>query len=161
MCFNVTEFQLTQVWKSKLFMGSMGLKKNSTYTMFFKSGLLSIHANGALDLFYKQKHSYFRNNCNQLSGQGNSLGFHKMASLFAILFFGIMISILILVYECFKTPKKILNTNTLSEEKLELLNKKVDVMVEKFLLDIQDLKSICQVPDSQFYTISGIKSRFR
>ena len=79
----------------------------------------------------------------------------------AILFFGIMISILILLYECFKTPKKILNINTLSEEKLELLNKKVDLMVEKFVLDIQELKSICQVPDSQFYTISGIKSRIR
>ena len=79
---------------------------------------------GSLD-YYKKRHSEISYNCNV--NEISPLGFLKLASVFTILLFGILISIILLFYELFKSPKEI-ETDTLSEEELELMLH----LVEKF-----------------------------
>ena len=72
---------------------------------------------GTLD-YYKKRHSEISDNCNV--NEISPLGFLKLASIFTMLLFGILISFILLFYELFKTPKEI-ETDTLSEEELESL----------------------------------------
>ena len=103
--------------------------------------------NGVLDL-YIQRNENVNQNCNQHIQNVHALGFLKTASLFIILFSGTILSFSILIYECFKSPKKIAteeiklkqyqmeichtidDTDLLSVEKRELLKKEMFILVE-------------------------------
>ena len=94
---------------------------------------------GTLD-HYKKRHSEISDNCsvNEIS----PLGFLKLASIFTMLLFGILISIILLFYELFKTPKEI-ETDTLSEEELELMFH----LVEKFQKTTNDKQKMHTISD--------------
>ena len=142
-------FQLVQIWKSltPIYAESIALKKNSTYTIFFKKGILDLMGNGVLDL-YKQRNNNLNQNCNQHAQNIHALGYLKTASHFIILLSGTILSFSILIYECLKSPKNIATeemklkqyqmeichtidaTDLLSEEKRELLKKDISILVE-------------------------------
>ena len=126
----------------------MALKKNSPYKIFFDWGIQNMISNGELHL-YKQRNSKLKIGCNISPEEGNPLDFLKTASIFIMLSFGALLSILFVFYESFKKQKNI--ANSLSEEKRNLLNKQISAMVEIFEnTDIQSLRKICEVLDSTF-----------
>ena len=125
----------------------MALKKNSPYKVFFDKAILNMIENGELYL-YKQQNSELKIDCNVPPEEGYPFDFRKTASLFTILFFCAILSILSLCYEFFKRPKII--ANSLCEEKMNLLtnllNSQIFDMVEKFKnTDIQVLKTVYDV----------------
>ena len=87
----------------------MALKKNSPYKIFFDWGIQNIISNGELDL-YKQRNSNLKIGCNVSPEEGNSLDFRKTASIFIMLSFGALLSILFIFYESLKKPKNIVNS---------------------------------------------------
>ena len=117
----------------------MALKKNSPYTKFFKKGLQDMIRNGELHL-HKQRNSEQSSDCNLTTEHGNPLGFLKMASIFAILLFGTILSTILLIFECFKKPKTVMN----DKEKIKLFNKQIYIMKAIFQeRNMEELKSIC------------------
>ena len=84
--------------------------------------------NGELHL-HKQRNAEQSSDCNVSPEHGNPLGFLKMASIFAILLFGTLLSTILLFLECFKKPKTIMN----DKEKMKLLN----IIEEKSKKDMQ------------------------
>ena len=145
----ILQFQLTQVWKTvtPIYSDSIALKKNSTYTIFFKKAIVNIIQNGVLDL-YNKRNLIGERNCILPIQQVNPLGFFKTASIFTILLLGSLFSVSIFFLECFKKPKKnatvaipgevgmkhliIETTGSLSEETWQLLKKEIFLTVEKF-----------------------------
>ena len=145
----ILQFQLTQVWKTltPIYPDSIALKKNSTYTIFFKKAIVNIVQNGVLDL-YNKRNLIDDRNCVLPIQKVNPLGFRKTASIFTILLLGSVFSVSIFFYECFKKPKKnatvilpegirikqliIKTTGSLSEETWQLLKKEIFLTVEKF-----------------------------
>ena len=115
----------------------MALKKNSPYTKFFKKRVREIIENGQRDI-YRKRNLETLENCNPNLGKGTPLGFNKILSIFVILSFGIIISILILFYECIKKPRK--NRHPTSAEKWEILHSIFEKLYK--IDDIQDLHKI-------------------
>ena len=100
---------------------------------------------GTLD-HYKKRHSEISDNCNV--NEISPLGFLKLASIFTMLFFGILISFILLFYELFKTPKEI-ETDTLSEEELELMLH----LVEKSQKTTDDQQKMHNIPGITFKVV--------
>ena len=142
--------KLLNVWKSNspMFQEAIALKKNSPYKIFFNKGIQNMKANGEMHL-YKRQNSEYTNDCSVSPEEGIPFDFLKTASIFIILSFGALLSILFLFYESFIKPKTFVNS--LSEEKRNLLSKQMSAMVEKFEnTDIENLRKICKVLDSTF-----------
>ena len=129
-------FQLKSVWKSlsPFELSSIALKKNSMYSIFFKKQIHEMISNGQIDL-YRKRHFNLNNICRKEQEIVDPLGFPKLASIFSILPFGILISVILLFYEHFKKPKKIAVANTLSEKEME--------MVEKFRREVIKRRKGC------------------
>ena len=109
------------VWTSSspLFSSSFALKKNSPYTKFFTQAFKDVKENGQL-YRYSLKNSEISSDCSPTLERGNPLGFSKLASIFFILIFGIILSFLIFIFEHCKKPEK--NTNFVNQEILDLEN---------------------------------------
>ena len=115
-------------------MSSIALKKNSIYSIFFKKQIHEMMSNGQIDL-YRKRHFNLNNICRKEQEIVDPLGFPKLASIFSILPFGILISFILLFYEYFKKPKMIAVDDTLSEKEME--------MVEKFRKEIIKHRKVC------------------
>ena len=87
-----------------LFSFSPGMKKNSPYTKFFKQAIHDILENGQIDI-YKKRHTNDISTC-KTNRKAKSLGFTKLASLFLILICGLILSILIYIFEYCNQPMK-------------------------------------------------------
>ena len=97
-----------------------------------------------------QAYLYLRfDKCNELPDQGSPLGYNKIASVFIILLFGALLSIIVLIYEFLKFPKKKNNDLFVSKEKRKLLDAQICVMLEKFHKEnVHEFRSFCQSLDS-------------
>ena len=87
----------------------MALKKNSPYKSFFAKGIQNMIYNGVWFL-YKHRNSESMIDCNEPPQDGHPFHFLKIASIFIILFFGALLSILFLFYEHIKPQTHIHTT---------------------------------------------------
>ena len=76
----------------------MALKKNSPYKEFFAKEIQKMQCNGVWHL-YKQRNSKLKIDCNAPTEEGHPFDFLKTGSIFMILFFGAILSILFSFYE--------------------------------------------------------------
>lgn len=79
----------------------MALKKNSPYKKFFAKEIQNMIYNGVWN-HYKERNSESVTDCNKPPEDGHPFHLFKIASIFIILFFGALSSILFLLYEYIK-----------------------------------------------------------
>ena len=136
----------------------MAMKKNSPYKIFFDWGIQNMRGNGELHL-YEQRNSNFTIDCNVYPEERDPSDFLKTASIFIMLLFGALLSILFLFHERFKKSKSKSSTAKElkhTEEKMNLYYNQICIMAKNFEnTDIQALRKICQVPDPRFCRVSG------
>ena len=90
-------FQLKPVWKSSTLLGrSFIMNKNSQFTRIFFQAILEMHDTGALDIMSGKR---FHQMNNQPKPKEKSLGYKKLAFLFAVLGSGTFISLLVAFFE--------------------------------------------------------------
>ena len=108
-------FQFKRLWAnpSSVIHASVGMKRNSTYTKFFKQFFYDFISNGLLDIYEKRADASY-SSCTTTNTNENGkppTGFSKLASLFLILSFGIFGSLSIFIYECCSKKSAVLTKN--------------------------------------------------
>ena len=121
-----------EVWKSPAVMtsGAIIVRKHSPYTKFLKQAIMSIIENGQLNAYFT-RHSKTEQECKTRRTKGDSLGMSKLATSFLILFFGYLLSFLILLYEHFFCSKIKENPSfgMLEKNKLKIKIEAINVLI--------------------------------
>ena len=120
-CVYLLYFQLKTAWKSSSITGySPLMNKRSQFKKIFSQAILDIKLTGKLDIFEAVKHRGQSEACNQPDPMGKSLGYKKLAFLFAVLASAIFISLFIALFEffvkMFQIQKNQKPTTTINEE---------------------------------------------
>ena len=106
--------------------------------------------NGQLDIFSKR---ISNSQCQSQSGKGNSLGITKVATLFFIFIFGIILSFMVFMYEfC---------SNLRASKKKKIFNTQDNVIIEfKGLnqMNAKMVKYLKEKPEEFLYTVSNMFS---
>ena len=126
-------FQLKVIWTSKspIFSTTIGLKKNSPYGKFFKHAIYDLIEKAIFKERNSIKSSLLLQQSEELENE-NQLGYSKLASLFAILLFGLIASILISLLECICKPKE------LSLERRKKIN------IDNYINQLSDLTNLLE-----------------
>ena len=77
------------------------MNKRSQFKRIFSQAILDIKLTGKFDIFKAVKHHGQSETCNQPDPMGKSLGYKKLAFLFAVLASAIFISLFIALFEFF------------------------------------------------------------
>ena len=132
-------FQLKVIWTSKspIFSTTIGLKKNSPYGKFFKHAIYDLIEKAIFKERNSIKGSLLLQSESELENE-NQLGYSKLASLFAILLFGLIASILISLLECIfcKKPKE-----------LSLMERRKKINIDRFINQLSDLTNYLENDD--------------
>ena len=89
------------VWKSSSFIGrSMIMNKKSQFTKIFSQAILDMKDTGTLDIMYREKSHQMDQSYNLKNPKEKSLGYKKLAFLFAVLASGTFISLFVAFLEC-------------------------------------------------------------
>ena len=91
-------FQLKPVWKSSSFLGhSMIMNKKSQFTKIFSQGILEMKETGTVEIMYGKRVHQMEDNLPK--PKEKSLGYKKLAFLFAALASGTIISLFVVFLE--------------------------------------------------------------
>ena len=93
-------FQLKPLWKSSSFLGrSMIMNKKSQFTKIFSQAILDLKDTGTWDIMNYEKYRQMDQSYNLPNQNKKTLGYKKLAFLFALLAIGTFISLFIVFLE--------------------------------------------------------------
>ena len=124
-------FQLMPVWKSSSFLGrSMLMNKKSQFTRIFSQAILDMKDTGTLDIMYGENSLHMDQSFNLPNRKAKSLGYKKLAFLFALLVSGTFISLFVAFFEFIaklylkkqKSAKTIQEQNSIDDRINEILD---------------------------------------
>ena len=127
MLIETLAFQMEEVWKKSFEPKTFATQKNLPYTIFMKNAILKMYENGQLHQIIKKWES---SNPECTHGKGvQSLSFKKLISMFTIVPIGVMLALIVVIYEHYSS----------STAKKEEPQKDVDNQFENFKSLIEEV----------------------